>query len=190
VRPEQPFGVDVARPEAPTATAPTANLSTAPAAAFTAPSVSQFTSPQTAAVATAHVQTPIGQAEWANQFREKVVWLVDRQQQTAEIHIHPAHLGPVEVMLTLTDDRTSIAFVSPHPAVREAIESSFADLRATLEERGLNLGHASVSADARDAREQLPQNAQSGRRLPGGAVGVETPVQRTLAQRGLVDTFA
>jgi flagellar hook-length control protein FliK len=192
VRVEQPIAADVARPEAPVATAPSANVSSAPAGAFTAPPpVSQFTAPQASAVATAHIPTPLGHAEWAGQLREKIVWLVDRQQQTAEIHIHPAHLGPVEVMLTLNDDRTSIAFVSPHPAVREAIESSFSDLRATLEERGLNLGHASVSADARDAREQLPQNAQPGRRFAGGvAAGVETPVQRTLLQRGLVDTFA
>jgi flagellar hook-length control protein FliK len=191
VRVEQPVVADVARPEAPAAPAPAANVSTTPAAAFTtAPAVAQYTPTQPAA-ATAHIPTPLGHAEWASQLREKVVWLVDRQQQTAEIHIHPAHLGPVEVMLTLNDDRTSIAFVSPHPAVREAIESSFADLRATLEERGLNLGHASVSADARDAREQLPQGAQAGRRfMGGGAAGVETPVQRTLVQRGLVDTFA
>ncbi len=191
VRLEQPLAVEM-RPDAPVTPSPAANVSTTPAPTFTAPHVSQYTAPQSPAAATAHIQTPFGQTEWTEQFREKVVWLVDRQQQTAELHIHPPHLGPVEVMLTLNDDRTSIAFVSPHPAVREAIEASFADLRATLEERGLNLGHASVSADARDAREQLPQNAQSsGRRFPGGiATAEDMPLQRALLQRGLVDTFA
>jgi flagellar hook-length control protein FliK len=117
--------------------------------------------------------------------------LVDRQQQTAELHIHPPHLGPVEVMLTLNDEKTSIAFVSAHPAVREAIEASFADLRATLEQRGLALDHSSVSADAQDAREQLSQNAESARRLGGKvAATADEPQRSRLAHYGLVDTFA
>ncbi|MGZ9079414.1 MAG: flagellar hook-length control protein FliK [Burkholderiales bacterium] len=141
--------------------------------------------------ATAHITAPFGHAEWADQFRDKVVWLVDRQQQTAELHIHPPHLGPVEVMLTLNDEKTSIAFVSAHPAVREAIEASFADLRATLEQRGLALDHSSVSADARDAREQLSQNAESARRLGGKvAATADDPQRARLAHYGLVDTFA
>ena len=76
--------------------------------------------------------------------------------------------------------------------VREAIEASFPDLRATLEERGLALGHASVSADSKDAREQLPQDAQPGRRLPGSLLTAEEShiQRRVLLQRGLVDTFA
>jgi flagellar hook-length control protein FliK len=191
VRVEQPVVVDVARPEPlASAPAPAANVATTAAPTFVTPSV-QYTAPQPAAAVTAQIQAPFGQTEWADQFREKVIWLVDRQQQTAELHIHPPHLGPVEVMLTLNDDRTSIAFISPHPAVREAIEASFPDLRANLEDRGLALGHASVSADPKEAREQLPQDAQPGRRLPGAmASAEESQVQRVLRQRGLVDTFA
>jgi flagellar hook-length control protein FliK len=190
LRIEQPVAAEIARADTPVAPASTLNVSTAPAAAFTTPHVSQYTAPQPPS-ATAHIETPFAHTGWAEQFRDKVIWLVDRQQQTAELHIHPPHLGPIEVMLALSDDKTTIAFVSPHPAVREAIEASFNDLRTTLEERGLNLGQATVSAGAKDARDQLPQNAQPGHRLPGGlATAEESQSPRVLVQRGLVDTFA
>jgi flagellar hook-length control protein FliK len=195
VRLEAPIAAEVARAELPVSStsAPTASITASPAPNFVMTQATQYTAAQPPATVTAHIQIPFGQTEWTNQLREKVVWLVDRQQQSAEIHIHPPHLGPVEVMLTLNDDRTSIAFISPHPAVREAIEASFSDLRTNLEERGLALGHASVNADPKEAREQLPQDAQqSGRRFAGGMAGgaAESHVSRTLVQRGLVDTFA
>jgi flagellar hook-length control protein FliK len=159
---------------------------------LTPPNVPHFTSVHAPPPVTAQVPAPFGNAEWADQFRDKVVWVVDRQQQTAELHMNPPHLGPVEVTLTVSDDKTSIAFVSPHPAVREAIEASFADLRATLEQRGITLGQTSVSADPRDAREQMPaQDQQQFRRMNDGmAIGEEPRAARVLVHRGLVDTFA
>ena len=184
---------EIARTEAQVSAA-SATTSTMPPAPppLTPPNVPQFTAAHAPPPVTAQVPAPFGNTEWADQFRDKVVWLVDRQQQTAELHMNPPHLGPVEVMLTVGDDKTNIAFVSPHPAVREAIEASFSDLRATLEQRGIALGQASVSADSRDAREQAPaQQGQPFHRMSdGGAEADEPRAIRVLRQYGLVDTFA
>jgi flagellar hook-length control protein FliK len=150
----------------------------------------------TPAPATARVDTPFGTDGWKDAFQQKIVWLVDRQQQSAELHLNPPNLGPVEVVLNMSDDAVSIAFVSPHLAVREAIETSLAELRATLQERGLAMGNALVSADQSGAREQFQQQAAeaaraaraSGIELPGDLPG-DTPRPRTTLL-GLVDTFA
>jgi flagellar hook-length control protein FliK len=184
---------ETARLEASVAAPPAAASAVSPAQPpLTPPNVPHFTSAHAPPPVTAQVPAPFGNAEWADQFREKVLWVVDRQQQTAELHMNPPHLGPVEVTLTVSEDKTSIAFVSPHAAVREAIEASFSDLRATLEQRGITLGQTSVSADPRDAREQFPaHDPQPFRRMNDGmAIPDEPRAARVHVHRGLVDTFA
>jgi flagellar hook-length control protein FliK len=112
--------------------------------------------------------------------------------------MNPPHLGPVEVSLNLSDDAASIAFASPHAAVRDAIEASLGDLRQSLSDRGLQLGQALVSADSGQAREQFQQEqarAAAGRGGHGGRSGPGEPLpveaaRARVVSRGLVDLFA
>jgi flagellar hook-length control protein FliK len=151
-----------------------------------------------APTATARVDTPLGLPGWGDAFQQKVVWMVDRQLERAELHINPQHLGPVDVMLNMTGDGAQIAFSSPHAAVREAIESTLPDLRNALDARGLSLGQASVGADSGAAREQFAEQAREAARhahsgRSGGSAPVAeapTPARAAIARRGLVDTFA
>ncbi len=141
--------------------------------------------------ASARIDTPFGESGWSDAFQQKIVWLVDRQQQSAELHVNPPHLGPVDVLLTLADDGAQIAFTSPHAAVREAIEASLADLRTALSDKGMTLGGTLVSADSREAREQLAEGRQSGQRGAAGSGEVLPDISRPRSiQRGLVDLFA
>ena len=152
---------------------------------------SSATSVSTAA--TARIDTPLGTEAWGDAFRQKVVWLVDRQQQSAELHINPPHLGPVEVMLNLGDDGARIVFCSPHASVRESIEASLAQLRTALADNGLSLGQALVSADPGAAREQfreeLARGTQSAPRSSAEPVPA-TEIQARPLRQGLVDIFA
>ena len=143
---------------------------------------------------TARIDTPLGASGWGEAFQQKIVWLVDRQQQSAELHINPPHLGPVEVSLSMGEEGTHVAFASPHAAVREAIEASLADLKTALGEKGLALGQATVGADSQAAREQLQGEARSGsaggRNFGAADAAPELPVAPRAVQRGLVDIFA
>ena len=97
-------------------------------------------------------------------------------------------------MLSLGDDGARIVFCSPHPAVREAIETSLADLRSALAQQGLALGEALVSADPGTARERLREEAMRNTQAAatGGADVTTTSEIQTLkpVHRGLVDIFA
>lgn len=159
-----------------------------------APASHSATATSSTSPATARIDQPVGSEGWGDAFRQKVVWLVDRQQQSAELHVNPPHLGPVEVMLSLGDDGARIVFCSPHPAVREAIETSLADLRSALAQQGLALGQALVSADPGTAREQLREEAMRNTQAAaaGGADVPTTSEIQTLkpVHRGLVDIFA
>jgi flagellar hook-length control protein FliK len=145
------------------------------------------------APATARIDTPLGNTGWGAAFQQKIVWLVDRQQQNAELHVNPPHLGPIEITLNLGEEATHIAFTSPHAAVREAIEASLAELKTALAEKGLTLGQATVGSDSQAAREQLRGEARAG--SAGGRNGIaDTPTEASppprVVARGLVDIFA
>jgi flagellar hook-length control protein FliK len=153
---------------------------------------SHHASASSTAPAVVRVDTPLATPGWSEAFRHQVVWLVDRQLETAELHVNPPHLGPVEVVLKISDDGARIAFCSPHAAVREAIEASLPDLRSGLAERGLALGEALVSADPGSAREQMmrDEDVRGAPRISDVARGEAEPEVHVLPlRRGLIDTF-
>lgn len=103
-----------------------------------------------------HVDLPVGQPKWGGEFAQKVVWLSSQQHQVAEIRLNPAHLGPVEVTLSITQDQATAQFSSPHLAVREAIEQALPRLREMMAENGITLGNVMVGSDSfqQDNRQQ------------------------------------
>ena len=103
-----------------------------------------------------HVDLPVGQPKWGGEFAQKVVWLSSQQHQVAEIRLNPAHLGPVEVTLSITQGQATAQFSSPHLAVREAIEQALPRLREMMAENGITLGNVMVGSDSfqQDNRQQ------------------------------------
>ena len=95
-----------------------------------------------------HVEAGVGQPKWGNEFAQKIVWMGNQQQQVAEIHLNPANLGPVEVMLSITQDQATAQFVSPHASVREAIQDALPRLKEMLADNGIQLGNVTVGAES------------------------------------------
>ncbi len=103
----------------------------------------------------------IGQPKWNGEFAQKIVWLAHQQHQVAELRLNPAHLGPVEVMLNLTQDNgthASAQFISQHLAVREAIEAALPRLRELMAESGIQLGDVTVGSESFQHRKQDEQH--------------------------------
>ncbi len=149
-----------------------------------------------AAPAPVRIDVPVASPDWGQELGNRVAWLATERVQSATLQINPPQLGPVEITLTITDDRASVTFVSPHVVVRDAIENSLATLREALAGNGLELGHASVSQDSRTGTGAHPQREAAGtgtqRTGPGQADLPSPDAQRTRpgAGHGLVDTFA
>ena len=117
------------------------------------------------------IESRIGAPGWGAELGQKVVWLANQQQQVAQINVTPPQLGPIEIRLNLASDQASAIFVSPHAAVRDAIEAALPRLREMLAESGLTLGNVDVSAHS------------SGHPQQGQAQGGDHP-------RSLAPTFA
>jgi flagellar hook-length control protein FliK len=122
--------------------------------------------------------------------------------QSAELHLNPADLGPIEITLTLGgDDKTqaTVQFSAAHAATREAIETALPRLREMLQENGITLGQAGVDANNSRAADggdrQSPGGHAAARDHAGSSAAAATapppagPGARSQG-RGLVDTFA
>lgn len=149
-----------------------------------------------------HNQNPrlearVGTPAWDGALAQKVTWMVTQQLQVAQLQLNPPNLGPMEVMLTVgtgPDPQTRIEFTSPHLVVREAIQAALPHLREMMENSGLSLGSATVSADSFQQQAQAGhQNHSSSRQaenMPQIASELAAHSATTRAHVGLVDTFA
>ena len=165
-------------------------LTTTPPALPGAPNVSRQT-----------VSTPLGSSGWANDFSQKISWMsTSRTDQVAELHLNPPNLGPLDVVLKISDNQATAFFTSPHSAVREAVENAMPRLREILADSGVTLGNTTVSDqsprdDNASAFSGQQSNSQAGRwtsdAIQENIAAQPAASQRTLQRHnGMVDTFA
>jgi flagellar hook-length control protein FliK len=142
----------------------------------------------------------VGTSDWEDALGQKVVFLTNAHQQSAELTLNPKDLGPLQVVLQVADNHAHALFVSQHPQVREAVEAALPKLREAMESNGIGLGSASVSDGfAGQAGQQGQASSGSGRQAgsrfaSGGddASDADSTVGNVAVRRsvGLVDTFA
>lgn len=159
------------------------------------PAMNMAAPAQASAPAQAAIPTPVGQPQWGDDFSQKVTWLATQRTQSAELHLNPAQLGPVEISLKLNGDQASLQFTSAHAAVRDAIEQSLPRLRDMLAESGISLGNTTVSDQAPREQQQRDKTGGMNGHTATGDAPEEGAVQAqatTLLRRhdGMVDTFA
>lgn len=145
------------------------------------------------------IGTPLTSTGWPSEFSQKIVWMSTQQNHTAELHLNPPDLGPLNVSLKISDNQATALFTSPHGVVRDAIENALPKLRDMLADNGIMLGNATVSDQApRDRSAEGFMNHSSGtnaHRMTGETPGLDDtaavtqtrPMQR---HNGMVDTFA
>ncbi len=141
------------------------------------------------------VNTPLAHNAWADEFSQKITWVATQHGQSAELHLNPPQLGPLDVLIKVNGDQATALFTSPHAVVRDAIEQALPKLREMLADNGIMLGNATVS-DQSPRERQTKQTDQPHKRegwqakmdqtiLVGGA-----PVRSGQHHQGSVDTFA
>ena len=141
------------------------------------------------------VNTAVNQDKWSDEFSQKITWLASsNKDQTAELHLNPPQLGPLDVVIKVSGDQATALFTSPHAAVREAVEQAMPRLRDMLADNGIMLGNTTVSDQA--PRDQSQANTQRSPATTGNipdtpAVGNSaTRVSPISRHNGIVDTFA
>lgn len=147
------------------------------------------------------LSTPLGNNGWAEEFSQKISWMSTQQSQVAELHLNPPNLGPLDVVLRISDNQATALFASPHGAVRDAVENALPKLRELLADNGIMLGNTTISDQSpRDRGMNEFMNQDSGTAVqheifgaaPEPTVLLPTATQTVTARRhnGMVDTFA
>jgi flagellar hook-length control protein FliK len=122
-------------------------------------------------------------------------------QTSAALTLNPKDLGPLQVVLQVSDNHAHALFVSEHAQVRDAVEAAMPKLREAMQASGISLGSTSISNGFAGQ-----QSGQQGDGSPGSGSGgrgygamtgtihsadvtstVSAPIKR---QVGIVDTFA
>lgn len=142
-----------------------------------------------------HLAPSVGAAAWGQALGEKVVWMAAGSQQTATLTLNPPNLGPMQIVLNISNEQATASFFSAQPEVRQALEAAFPRLREMMSEAGIQLGQATVSADTpqqnapdqRSQRTALPFPNQDGTSMGELPLNPSSALQ---SGRGLIDTFA
>lgn len=180
---------------------PLALSSTPQTGAMTAPT--QLTASGTpASGASLVVATPLGHPQWGNNFSQQVSQVSQSLKnglQSIELRLDPPDLGPIRISININDGVAQAMFVSPHAAVRSAVENALPQLQQQMAQAGLSLGQTSVS-DQGQGQQQAENGNNSGRAgLSGTALNSGATLDQpdtALASRpqsthnGQVDTFA
>lgn len=140
----------------------------------------------------------VGTPAWDQQLGQKVVWMAAGGDQTATLTLNPPDLGPLQVVLTVTNDQADAAFMSAQPEVRQALEAALPRLRDMMSEAGIAFGNATVSDGKaqQDSGQRDGTGNGRGQGGQGGAVsGGEIAITQSGGARGRptlgeVDTFA
>lgn len=152
---------------------------------------------------TLNIAPALGESPWAAALGQQALFIAKNQMGSAQLTLNPQHLGPIQVTLDLKHDQANAVFVSPHDAVRQAIEASLPQLRDMFTQAGLNLGQAQVQADlsgqftkssdqnSGSSANRRSSTSESDSIHEAGAVSHDSNLMATQGiTRGLLDTFA
>jgi flagellar hook-length control protein FliK len=163
---------------------------------------------QAAAAAGDELTARVGTDAWNDQVGQKVVYMVGGEDQTASLTLNPPDLGPLQVVLSVSNGQADVTFSSNQLEVRQALENALPRLQEMMSESGIALGNATVDAgmsnggqaqqDQAMASSGFGRGGNNGRGHGGNEAGTVAgeatvrPATRTAAigDRGMVDTFA
>lgn len=139
-----------------------------------------------AAPARLEVPAPLGTTAWGEQLHGRLQMVSRQGIEFAELQLHPAELGKLEIQIKTENDRANIVFFSQNRMARELIEAELPRLREMFADAGIELGDSDVSEHSmQEHREQaLQQQAAvtgAGRAVNGEPESAGSPVSQSVA---------
>ena len=111
-----------------------------------------------------HIPQAIRSQEWNQSLGNKIIWMAQDGIQTAQLDLNPPDLGPLQIVLNISNENIDARFVSSHMEVRTAVEAAMPKLREMMENNGLSLSGFNVSSQG-SPQEQFQQQQEARNRL-------------------------
>ncbi|MGV8268466.1 flagellar hook-length control protein FliK, partial [Pseudomonas aeruginosa] len=87
----------------------------------------------------------IQQNGWSEAVVDRGMWMSSQNLKSSEIHLAPAELGPLDVLIPMTADQTLVTFAIPNSGVLHALEIPMHLLRDMFIQQGMNQLDLNVS---------------------------------------------
>jgi flagellar hook-length control protein FliK len=175
---------------------PAARVTDGADAASVVPGTPATTAPRDAAAPAFAVTTPVAVPGWHDDVAKGLAHIVSLRLTDAEIRLNPAHLGPVGIEITYSDNQASVLVTAAQPATRDALEQALPQLRELLAQQGITLGESAVRGEGQSRSDPDATPAARGTRPApeaadrlGGAAGEPDAAHRA-RPAGRIDVFA
>lgn len=126
--------------------------------------------------AQASLPTPLDAPDFSQKLADQVsLWVGQARNDgpmTAELHLNPAEMGPINVKISLDGQDARVDFAAAAQETRQAIEASLSMLSSSLNDVGLSLSGGGVFS-------QTPQQQQAAEQGFGNASGRAGQVRGT-----------
>jgi flagellar hook-length control protein FliK len=142
--------------------------------------------PHGAARAQLAIDARVGTPMFTDELAAKATFIHERGLQSASLRLSPEHLGPMEIQITIKDDKASVWFGAAHAETRAALEQALPRLREMLGSQGLSLSDAGVF------REPPRDQARAYVATSTDGVVTETDEREIVIRKrsGLLDAYA
>ena len=159
------------------------------------PSANNFSTMNLQSIPQAEIVETFARPAWSQGMGKQILWMVNQNIKSAEIRLNPAHLGPIEMLIDMSEDQVNVSLSSRHAIVREAMEQALPKLREMLDDNGFNLAETDISQHSfAEQREQNTENNNS--RLSRGSTDQlvsseisEQTIKQTSESTGMVDYY-
>ena len=159
------------------------------------PSANNFSTMNLQPIAQAEIVETFARPAWSQGMGKQILWMVNQNIKSAEIRLNPAHLGPIEVLIDMSEDQVNVSLSSRHAIVREAMELALPKLREMLDANGFNLAETDISQHSfAEQREQNTENNNSHLSRESADQSVSSEISEQVIQQvpvstGMVDYY-
>lgn len=134
----------------------------------------------------------IGTPDWNQALSQRVLWMVHGGEQSATLSLNPPDLGPLQVVLNVSNSQANATFITAQPEVKQALEAAMPQLQSMLAGAGIQLGQANVQSGS-SGQQQQPSPwstpGQSGRETSTASLSLPVNTEKLHYGQGLVNTF-
>lgn len=121
--------------------------------------------------AQASLPTPLDAPEFTQKLADQVsLWVGQARNDgpmTAELHLNPAEMGPINVKISLDGQSAHVDFAAAAQETRQAIEASLSLLSSSLNDVGLSLSGGGVFSQTSQQQQAFSQAPQGGASASG-----------------------
>jgi flagellar hook-length control protein FliK len=115
--------------------------------------------------------TMVDAMDLIEQINSQIRAVIDNETQSLAMQLHPESLGRMNVELVSKGGQITAQFEAENASVRAALESHIAELKQTLEQRGLRVENVEVTVATHEFEQNLMGGEQSGEASQGSGKG-------------------